>query len=575
MSDNASPVNRALDTRLDRHGRESAAAQLASPGSTDDMFVKPSQAIPIVFVPGIMGSPLISNGGQTLFDGQGKWAWFPDGQSWMLRGYGGLSAAERKDLLDPSKARALVSPGDADREVVANNLESTTITVDEALRRGWGSVMISSYGKILEYLETQMNFIYFRASVYPGTQAALPSDPNRWGRLRGYERLTDAQLKKAAKWRYPVYAVGYNWLDTNSRAADFLKERIDAIRADCRGRLKLRCDKVILVTHSMGGLVARMCAKRNPNDVLGVVHGVQPAVGAATAYSRVRSGWESNGSLLHPLNSIVGMVGAWVLGPTGAEVSAVFANAAGPLELLPNHLYGAGWLRVTAEDGNEELFSMPRADPYEEIYRVPDKWWRLIHPGMLLRPSEAGNQARLNAAWMKFSATLDKAKSFHTTLGDYYHPNTFAHCGADRGQMAWHRAGWRLQPLVDIASGIRAKVRPAASAVRDTYRLAGDRMNGTCTINDVQGAGDVWVSRNGVGVVRKYGGDVYRAWILDKDDEGDATVPAHSGRAPRASSKFFAEMRGFEHQGSYANSGVQAVTHYSLLRIGSEVADLS
>jgi pimeloyl-ACP methyl ester carboxylesterase len=560
---------------MDRSGRESATTRLASPGSVDEMYVKPTQAIPIVFVPGIMGSPLIWKGGSTLFDDQGKWAWFPDGQSWMLSGYGGLSAAERKDLLDPSKTRALVSAADADRQTVADNLESTILTVDEALRRGWGSVMMSSYGKILEYLETQMNYIYFRANVYPGTQAALPGDPNRWGQLRGYVRLTDAQLRKAANWRYPVYAVGYNWLDTNAQAAEFLKQRIDAIRADCRSRLHLKCDKVILVTHSMGGLVARMCAKRYPSDVLGVVHGVQPAIGAATAYSRVRSGWESNGSLLHPLESIKGMVGAWVLGPTGAEVSTVFANAPGPLELLPNHLYGPGWLRVTAEDGRDELFSMPRADPYEEIYRVPDKWWRLIHPGILLRAADAGNQTKLNAAWIKFSSNLDKAKSFHTTLGDYYHPNTYAHCGADQGQMAWHQAGWRLQPLVDIGTGIRAKRRPAPSAVRDTYRLAGDRMKGTCTINDVQGAGDVMVSQNGVGVVRHYGGDIYRAWILGKDDSGDATVPAHSGRAPRAQAKFFAEMRGFEHQGSYAHRDVQAVTHYSLLRVGSEAKDLA
>ncbi|UZJ58435.1 GPI inositol-deacylase [Pseudomonas sp. KU26590] len=31
---------------------------------------------------------------------------------------------------------------------------------------------------------------------------------------------------------------------------------------DCKTRLKYTCEKVIIVTHSMGGLVARMCAKK-------------------------------------------------------------------------------------------------------------------------------------------------------------------------------------------------------------------------------------------------------------------------------------------------------------------------
>jgi hypothetical protein len=181
----------------------------------------------------------------------------------------------------------------------------------------------------------------------------------------------------------------------------------------------------------------------------------------------------------------------------------------------------------------------------------------------------------MNAAWLRFSTNLDKAKLFHETLGSYYHDNTLSHCGADDRQKAWHQTGWRLQSLIDIETGIRAKAPPPRLAARDSYRLTGDRMEGNCTIADVAGAGDVWISRNGVGLVRHYGGDTYRAWLLSKDDSGDATVPAHSGRAPREHSRFFAEMRGFEHQDSYSNSGVQAVTHYSVIRLGSSAVSLT
>ncbi|MGA4817661.1 hypothetical protein ACPA9J_36090 [Pseudomonas aeruginosa] len=33
---------------------------------------------------------------------------------------------------------------------------------------------------------------------------------------------TSEMLREAAEFRYPVYAVGYNWLQTNGKAADYL-----------------------------------------------------------------------------------------------------------------------------------------------------------------------------------------------------------------------------------------------------------------------------------------------------------------------------------------------------------------
>ncbi|MBN0189373.1 alpha/beta hydrolase, partial [Pseudomonas aeruginosa] len=107
-----------------------------------------------------------------------------------------------------------------------------------------------------------------------------------------------------------------------------------------------------------------------PALIQGVVHGVQPAVGAGTAYRRVRAGWED----------FAGSIG---LGGTGKKIMPVFANAAGPLELLPNHRYGAGWLRITCE--GRVVAQLPearvgQADPYMQIYMEPRAWWRLVDP---------------------------------------------------------------------------------------------------------------------------------------------------------------------------------------------------
>jgi alpha-beta hydrolase superfamily lysophospholipase len=48
-----------------------------------------------------------------------------------------------------------------------------------------------------------------------------------------------------------------------------------------------QCEKVIVVTHSMGGLVARALIHPKmgslKDKVLGIVHGVMPAIGAGAA----------------------------------------------------------------------------------------------------------------------------------------------------------------------------------------------------------------------------------------------------------------------------------------------------
>lgn len=577
MNDQNKPNGKVLETLLDKKGLESASTNLSTPGGVDEMFISPNQAIPVIFIPGIMGSPLIATGDNVgKWPTQGKWAWYPDDAvGWVVKGYGKLEYDQRRHLLDPAKTRAVELPSDVNMTQLRDFCESINMPAEEAAKRGWGSVMITSYGKILAHLENQLRFIFYRGNPYPGTYSAMPSNPDDWGKLKGYIKLSEDELRQAAAWRFPVYAVGYNWMDSNTNAAEFLKRRVDAIREDCRNRLKLKCDKVILVTHSMGGLVGRMFAKRYPDDVLGVVHGVQPAIGAGTAYARVRTGWDSNLSMLSPVASIESLVGAWALGATGFEVSSVFAGGAGPLELLPNQLYGSGWLKIQYGKGRsaETLFSLPERDPYEEIYKDISHWWRLIHPGCLVNREDRQNVSAVAIEWQKYIKQLNLAQTFHQELGAYYHPKTYAHCGADTGQPAWHQVSWHLEPLRELSTGAFA-LKPSPIAAREA-RLSQDRMRGFCDIYDPTTAGDVMVNRNGRGVIAQSSGSFYRAWLSNKDDSGDATVPAHSGIAPRNYVRFFAEMRGFEHQGSYKTGTVQAVTLYSMISLAASAERLS
>ncbi|VGO08460.1 hypothetical protein AMB3_0821 [plant metagenome] len=562
------------DTRPDENGVEHAEIPFATPGGTDNVYALPTQALPIVFLPGIMGSTLIATGNNRgMWKNQGRWAWNPDGKMWMLRGFRALSAAQRRQLLNPAAVRAAESPLDADMDMLGDEDLVFGLTPREASLRGWGSTMVGSYAPVMSFLETNLRRIMQRGRISESTETARPASRARWGQLRGYARLTDAEIAQAAEWRFPVYAVGYNWLASNGEAAAHLRRKVEDIRKDCRDRLNLECDKVILVTHSMGGLVARRYAQRHPDDVLGIVHGVQPAIGAGAAYARVRAGWESPkfrwGS---PLESTSNAVTSHILGANGREVSAIFGNAPGPLELLPTRQYGTNWLVVEDGEGanRKAIFSVPRADPYAEIYSRSDVWWRLMHPGVV-NPSDPTQQG-MTAAWAQYLRQLTVARQFHATLGEYYHPQTYAHCGADVDQKAWHTVIWHLQPLREFATGIMSRT-PRAEAIMNA-RLTGDRMTGHCDLFDASTAGDVMVSRGGRGVTVRSEGSPYRAHLGGPNSDGDGTVPSHSGVAPRLRVPFFAQMRGFDHQGSYTNAQVQEVTLYSILKIAARAESL-
>lgn len=578
-----------LPTRQDAKGRETTSTHMAKTGAEADVaYISPNQAIPIVFVPGIMGSPLLAMGESQKFAAEHmknpKWAWNPNNAWWMLRRYGALSPALRKNLLNPDQTRAISSIHDADPEALKKVLEGHSpfgvaadpnYQLNEALQRGWGSVLLESYVPVLDFLETNLKFIFYHGHPYPGMDRTRPREPSDWGTLKGYSKLTDDELCKASGWRYPVYAVGYNWLRSNADAAAYLEKRIEMILADCRKRLKLKCDKVILVSHSMGGLVTRAYAKKNPDRVLGIVHGVQPATGAGAAYHRVRGGWEAGGY------GIKDGIGAWILGPDARHVMSVFSNASGPLELLPNHLYGPGWLKVVHHEHGKDrlLFSLPKADPYDEIYAEGNRWWRLIHPAIAHSPLSKDEipegmsipKETMLEAWDSFRQKLRIAKKFHYDLGGYYHPQTYAHYGADEKRKTWNTITWRLESKKDGT----IKAQPPIATQAADYALVSDFVKlGVCFLRNTATAGDMLVNENGVGVIRPYAGDAYRAAMMPVDDPGDGTVPSHSGKAPAAQAQFAASMAGFTHQDSYLDEKVRSVTLYSILHLAKLAKDI-
>lgn len=361
------------------------------------------EIIPIIFVPGIMGSRLKNTK-------SGQSVWDPDREIMcMLRKYGGFwnTPAQRKRML----IGETFHPEHLEVDVAnpEHNKKFYSFLDPWRADRGWGGVYWGSYGKFLEQLQN-----------------------HKWDRPVNGSGSEQREIVGKC-FEFPVYAFGYNWTDSNFRSGQKLAAKITEIIRWYKSKGRL-CKHVILVSHSMGGLVCRSaCMIHNAEEnVLGVIHGVQPATGAPAAYWRMKAGFERVGTSMS--QRLASKASAWVLGTNGEEVTCILGNAPGGLELLPNQHYTdnngeRGWLRVAGKGGKE--FLLPRhGDPYNEIYKVKaNQFWRLINPDWLaptnrLTLTVSSNNHRKDP-WPKYIKCVNEAEFFHLQLEALCHENTY------------------------------------------------------------------------------------------------------------------------------------------------------
>ena len=468
-------------------------------------YMVPDRTIPVIFVPGIMGSNLCSK--------ENKPVWVVDSSKAMLP-WVPRNAAFRKATLDPAKTRIFDG---------GKLPTGTSLPAAELRRRGWGTVSRKSYGDWLVWLQNALD------DCYPGTdygRKGLRASLMDTVIAPGLEKLTEAEVGRSYRYRLPVHAVGYNWLQSNEDASRHLGNEIDRIIKEYR--YKGRCERVIIVTHSMGGLVARHCSEvRGYRDkIFGIVHGVMPATGSATAYKRVKSGTESDGSL-------VGLLASLVLGATAEEVTAVFAQAPGALQLLPGPDYGNGWLKI--RDGELPVLSLPqRGDPYEEIYTQRHVWWGLIDQ-RIINPLDEGKKS-VDQDWMRFAKLIkEEVDPFHDEISRRYHPHTYAFYGDDPQRKTWGDVVWlcRRSPTL---------WKDAGSLLDDPRYGAMDK---PIARDDRVGAIDVLAGRRDWIPIHK----TFR--IQPGSENGDGTVPVRSGRAPEQFARACVGFAGIDHERAY------------------------
>jgi pimeloyl-ACP methyl ester carboxylesterase len=372
-------------------------------------------------------------------------------------------------------------------------------------------------------------------------------DPTQWG-VRNIEPLTEAELEKHANYHFPVYAVGYNWLMSCAEGAARLERRIHDIIKFWNDR-RTKCDQVILVIHSMGGLVARACAKRIPDKIAGVIHGVMPALGAPACYRRIACGTEQNSPSNGWVANLGGQVFAQIAGETTEATTAVMATSPGALQLLPNHRYPRPWIHLgvvhtvnNKPDKHRWLLSLPSSEdtrPYD-FYRDMKSWYRLINPDRA-DPSGKYEKAKGGVRAAILDA-INKAERFHVhVLDEHYHKNTYAFYGSDREQLAFGQMRW-----VAKLWGTNAKVPLTPANVRNAeFYSQTDR-----------GVRAVWIENNSFSFEPQ-----------EQDTNGDGTVPRQSGAGPAGKIKQLFETRGYSHQTSYQGEAMLMLTHYLIVKI--------
>lgn len=541
-------------------------------------LMPPNHVIPVIVVPGIMGTNLRARRVPRLSrkDDERNGAVAPGGEVWRPPNgmQGGLNASFEWRRIDPATRQQLfdgptLEVDDGGPVTLPEPVDGYVLTEGEVRQRGWGEVHKDSYGALLHALQMRLNQSFGfddhkqKPFVQQHWQDVMACDPQKWG-LRTFEKLTVEHLKKHAGHYFPVYAVGYNWLEDCGKSSERLEKRILAI-IEYWTTAKRRCDQVILVTHSMGGLVARACAKRIPEKIAGVIHGVMPALGAPAAYRRLACGTESSGPDNGPLDNLEASVLAKILGETTEKTTAVLATSPGALELLPNHLYPGPWLhvRVTTSVGRSpsaahaikddaagkappsgDCLHLPGArtpNPYD-LYRDITSWYRLINPALA---DPAGKyQKHRDGVREAIRTAIATAEEFHRSLGDYYHPNTYAFYGDDQHKRAYGQLRWVARQQAGSATVVTAA--NVGSAQFLNHNVLGQRR------------------------VRVEGKSELVFELEQQDARGDGTVPCQSGSGPGGKIKQLFATQGYDHQGSYRDPDMLMLTLRLIVKIVQE-----
>ncbi|WP_407643554.1 esterase/lipase family protein, partial [Buttiauxella massiliensis] len=263
----------------------------------------PTKAIPVIFLPGVMGTNLMTT--QTGKDNQ---IWRGDSDIDTFLEWVKKDGKIRRELLNPDSTKV------DDRGKINNNIYSPISDEGKLFpsrkERKWGEALAFCYGDFLSVLQGALLDDWQKDLIkglpdQGGCEVGKGAMSKLLEKTLGTEEageavLTRSELDHFEKFLFPVHVFGYNWLQDNAESATKLVEYIDKVI----GMYKhlhghgMAVEKVILVTHSMGGLIARYASQYLgcQNKILGIVHGVIPDLGSPAAYRRMKIGAKQEGA---------------------------------------------------------------------------------------------------------------------------------------------------------------------------------------------------------------------------------------------------------------------------------------
>lgn len=564
-----------------------------------DVTVPPGKVIPVIFLPGVMGSNLrMSKKRQDELKRPDNRSWRPDdlldktGKLAVVTGSGmggwfkNATPQQRQLVFDPNETEVEYYHYTADKgrfdpegkETLASDARHQNVPDDLvpipplmghrftnltmrgnsrnpkkretpaqiARWRGWSEVLFAgAYGEMLKTAETYLNNMLIKGGGLNPIWRSVCVEPKTFGATGG-AAISESDIKKIAACWYPVHAMGYNFLVSNAESAKVIAERIRGLVQGYQNR-GFKCDEVIIVTHSMGGLVGR--ALLHPrygnllNDkgvkVLGMYHNVMPTMGAASAYKRMRFGFQEKWG---PINSLE----ASILAIDGKNATAILANTPAPLEMMPGLAYGRDWLKVVDPSG-KTLWSWPRGDAtaLDSIYLQPDSaWWRLINP-LWINPANV--QKNKGGGLKNVFKRLEDASKFLHSIEQTFHPtNCYASYCASMEHLSYGEVVF-LAAETYVPFGEK-ETAPLPSP--ETWKLLTDDAKGMLKV--------------------QAGNRVLALYLKKPSAAGDETVPSQRSAQHIKGTLFVhgtEKGKGYEHQASYSNQQVLTSMLYSLVNI--------
>lgn len=589
MNDNV-PV--LIHNRTQRNGDQVAQTHLTEAADQREKVVlaKPC-VIPVLFIPGIMGTNLRNSQSK-------KKAWRPPN----------LDVRGSLDLIGQLFSYAFKSTEERTADLRTPEVEVDTsgsihvgnsgLPENVLVARGWGALMRSSYHPFMGELQDKLNklseFNFKECKTEFKSWAAEHGldAPTEWGASQG-EALTEGEILHAANYQFDVWAGGYNWLRSNAESGKAIQDLIDTVilpfynegkkvtvKDTPDGQGNSACSiqrkrpsrpiaqKVIVVTHSMGGLVSRALTEIHHCDrVMGVSHGVMPATGAPATYKRMRSGFEGSAQIF--------------LGRNAADVVGILSQAPGGLELLPTADYNDGkpWLKVRDKSGAEILALPKKGDPYGEIYTSP-AWYGMVpeaNGGLMgvgqkdgaseTVPRQGGEESQR----ITLSKVLDSVQRFHAAIQGGYKNPTYVHYGAQGLRDTKHGHGGILKTGLLAADDRHAWGEVAWEGIGiaglDPYaiKVSGDDANGTLTLSTGQSLRIAPPDCPGDGTVPVFSGEAPAKAGIDK---GVVMTFAHGQGKPGPRNAHF----GYDHQESYGDEQQRSLfaTMYAIVKIAQQ-----